>query len=37
MFNIIGRKGNDNESSDTASEDEMVDSEQNIARKGNHG
>jgi hypothetical protein len=34
MFNIIGRKSNDNESSDTASEDEMFDSEENITRKG---
>ena len=34
MFNIIGRKSNDNESSDTASKDEMFDSEENITRKG---
>jgi hypothetical protein len=34
MFIIIGGKSNDNESSDTASEDEMFDSKENITRKG---
>jgi hypothetical protein len=34
MFNIVGRKSNDNESSDAASGDEMFDSEENITRKG---